>query len=300
MTRPSLDKIGNWLEGRLTKFIAGEGDNAADPEEHQTRSQQLQGPFSHYSSISSAIHSTDPSPRASTTNLASMAGSQPPPARSGSAMAMRSSACSPHLPVNRSSSAMDYVRPHDRRSPVHRITSAHTPGAGFAQQKSAYSYSNGYDSHYYEGSGLTTAENSPTTLANGIGKHEESDQEGGPWWSSDHKDNSDSRTSTSAFMYPLVNGTDSQPPSGFISLMDGAPTVQAPYSSHSNNPPPLKEEDEDEEDLGIGNTPRRSQQPTPNNGKGSTPPDKQEVSRASSEDTTKPGMMPLCSAKVSY
>ncbi|WVR07153.1 hypothetical protein IAU60_004194 [Kwoniella sp. DSM 27419] len=49
--KPGFDKLGSWIEGRLTKFIAGEeGDDA--PASKPTPRNQAAGPFSHFSTIS--------------------------------------------------------------------------------------------------------------------------------------------------------------------------------------------------------------------------------------------------------
>lgn len=58
--KPGLDKIGSWLEGRLTKFIAGEEDGPAKAKPIPAASKDasasggIVGPFSHFSTISPA------------------------------------------------------------------------------------------------------------------------------------------------------------------------------------------------------------------------------------------------------
>jgi hypothetical protein len=287
MTRPSLDKIGNWLEGHLTKFIAGEGDNSTHPEENKFKLQHSQGPFSHYSSISSAVPSADPSPYSSSVNLVSMSGSQPPPARTGSAMAMRSSTGSPHLHINRSSSAMDHVRPHERRSPVHRIGCSNT-STSFGQQKSAYGRFNGYGPAQETNSGLTTMENSPTNNDHVI-KDGGPDQQASPWWGA-YSEGPDFQTPTATtFMRVPENEAESAESSGFISLIDNSPMI-GPSTLQTGNPPSLKEEDEEEEDLGLGNSSNRSKQPTPSNeGNGSASSEKPAASQSTNNDASRPG-----------
>lgn len=125
MAKPSLDKLGNWLEGRLTSFIAGEADSPLT-EDPRARDRAIGGPFAHYSTISSATSSTIPSPQRSTTDLTEIPPT--PPYRTGSAMALRSSAGA-HVPINRSSSAMDYIR--RKASPVPRVSSASATTATF-------------------------------------------------------------------------------------------------------------------------------------------------------------------------
>ncbi|OBZ75115.1 hypothetical protein A0H81_04209 [Grifola frondosa] len=63
MAKPSLDSIGNWLEGRFTKFIAGEGDTSSRHEDATAiHPHGFTGPFAHYSTISSTTTSAQPSP----------------------------------------------------------------------------------------------------------------------------------------------------------------------------------------------------------------------------------------------
>lgn len=55
--KPGLDKLGSWIEGRLTKFIAGEedGDVQAKPlPPRKDAAGSAIGPFSHFSTISPA------------------------------------------------------------------------------------------------------------------------------------------------------------------------------------------------------------------------------------------------------
>jgi hypothetical protein len=267
MTRPSIDKIGSWLEGHLTKFIAGEGENSPRPEENKFNMQPSQGPFSHYSAISSAIPSADPSPYASSTNLTSTTGPpQPPPVRTGSAMALRTSTASPHLHINRSSSAMDHVRPLDRRSPVHRIASASASSTGFGQHKSVYGQLNGYGPGQGTTSGLTTVENSPASDADDFSLNGESEQRSGtssPWWDTAHHEGLNSRTPTATTFMRPEGENDSGDTSGFVSLMPSAPTFGAQPTSSTNTPSSVREEEEEDDDLGLGNS--RSKQATPNN-----------------------------------
>ena len=117
MSKPSLDSIGGWLEGRLTKFIAGDGDTSPVPAQESARGGEP-GVFTHYSTISSATTSASPSPQPSQINPHTLPGA--PPRRSGSAMAAHSSASS-YVPVDRASSAMEYSRPDARRSSPGKI-----------------------------------------------------------------------------------------------------------------------------------------------------------------------------------
>jgi len=246
LSKPSLDKVGGWLGGQLTKFIAGEGDST--PAEEQ-KSGLAQGPFSHYSSISTAdLHGSHASPRAATP---SHNPSVPPP-RTESAMALRTMTGSPHIPVNRSSSAMDYVRPYDRRSPVQRLASAGVSTTNFSvPPTSTYGTNgvNGYGHHQQTSSGLTSGENSPS-IANG---ENDGSSRRGSWW--DSVKTSDSQTPT-ATTFQQQGGEDT---GNFVSLMDDIPMPSIP-SSHRSTPQAVREEDEDEDDLGFGNNASRKKQ----------------------------------------
>lgn len=62
-SKPNLDKLGSWFEGRLTKFIAGDDDGAknAPPDKLAApTSGEVVGPFTHYSTISSEATQTAP------------------------------------------------------------------------------------------------------------------------------------------------------------------------------------------------------------------------------------------------
>lgn len=280
LSKPSLDKVGGWLGGQLTKFIAGEGDSS--PTEVQ-KPGLAQGPFSHYSSISTTdLQSSHASPHATTPNH------YPPvaPPRTGSAMALRTITGTPHVPVNRSSSAMDYVRPQDRRSPVQRLASAGVLTTSFGgPSTSAYGTNgvNNYSHHQQTSSGLTTSENSPST-ANG----EDGPSRNSPWW--DSVKTSDTQTTTAA-TFQQQGGEDT---GNFVSLMDDIPMPSIP-SSHRSTPQPVQEEDEEEEDLGFGNNAnKRNQTPSgdgeANKANGSATTEKKEMRPPPKIEATKSGM----------
>ena len=282
LSKPSLDKVGGWLGGQLTKFIAGEGDSS--PVEVQ-KSGLAQGPFSHYSSISTTdLQSSRTSPRAVTPNHYP---SVPPP-RTGSAMAMRTMTGTPHVPVNRSSSAMDHVRPQDRQSPVQRLASAGVLTTNFDGPPTSVYGTNGVNSYGHNrqtGSGLTTSENSPST-ADG---ENDGPSRSSPWW--DSVKTSDTQTPTAA-TFQHQGGEDT---GNFVSLMDDIPMPSIP-SSHRSTPHPqvVQEEEEDEEDLGFGNNASKRKQ-TPNgdgdanNANGSATAEKKEMRPPAKIESTKSG-----------
>jgi len=64
LTKPSLDSIGGWLEGRFTKLVTGDNDSSSPSDDHsKTSDQQFVGPFAHYSTISSTVPSSRSSPQ---------------------------------------------------------------------------------------------------------------------------------------------------------------------------------------------------------------------------------------------
>ena len=121
VSKPSLDGFGTWFEGRLTKFVAGEGSESPNPEVSSTPTKDSLtpapiGPFSHFDAISPAPTSASFLNRAaSSANLSggfpSSSGSDHPPfpKRSGSAMALRPGPFGMQ-PLDRSSSALDFTR----------------------------------------------------------------------------------------------------------------------------------------------------------------------------------------------
>ncbi|OAX44673.1 hypothetical protein K503DRAFT_705929 [Rhizopogon vinicolor AM-OR11-026] len=244
VNKPSLDGIGSWLEGRLTKFIAGEGDEPSlQPEPSKSQVSSL-GPFSHFNEISSTTTSASPSPPPGLMNLHSMSGT-PPPRRSGSAMAV--SASHAHVPIDRASSAMEYYHPTRKESPALPKTAPLHPPRSYPYSAhgvgmNGHSPTNGYVPAYpsqpisRKPSLEMTAEEIP----------EQQQQETG-WWSS-LNDSDAGPTPTTATFHSVDNFQAS--PEGFISLMD-APALTATSSSSTSNHQATFEDEED--DLGFGN-----------------------------------------------
>ena len=243
VNKPSLDGIGSWLEGRLTKFIAGEGDEPSPPPEPLKSQVSSLGPFSHFSEISSATTSASPSPPPGIMNMHSSSVT-PPPRRSGSAMAVSTSHT--YVPIDRASSAMEYYHPTRRESPAPPKTAPLHPPRSYPYSAhgigtNGHSAMNGYVPAYpsepisRKPSLEMTAEEVP-----------EQQQE---WWSS--RNNSDAGpTPTTTTFHQIENSQAS--PDGFISLMDPPASDVAPASSVLNHQSQPTVEDE-EEDLGFGN-----------------------------------------------
>ncbi|OCH94992.1 hypothetical protein OBBRIDRAFT_788730 [Obba rivulosa] len=285
MAKPSLDSIGNWLEGRLTKFIAGEND-AVHHDDTATAVQQqpLAGPFANYSTISSTTSSTMPSPRHSQADLDGLPNSSP--FRTGSAMAVRSMVPPPNALVNRAASAMDHVRPFERKpSPIPRVSSASattttfTNGSLYTQALNGYAFGsaakhNPADVKQDEASSSDDAQsheqlNSPST---------------GLWWGSSEAGSGAPTPTASTFVHldeePAVEG----PPNGFFSLMDDpafsiTPTALKPADSVANGGSRSDFEDE-EDDLGLGNSSKRAKARESTEREDSTPAQVEEVKPA--------------------
>jgi hypothetical protein len=254
MSKPSLDSIGGWLEGRLTKFIAGDGDTSPVPTQESAKGSEP-GVFTHYSTISSATTSASPSPQPSQINTHTLPSA--PPRRSGSAMAAHS-AVNTYAHIDRASSAMEYSRPDARRSsPGPRIASASASMGTFAQAPSfgqvvnGYGATNGHISNYLNDT-VTPRSSLDTT------NEEVSNAPAATWWGSSYAEDSSAPTPTAAaFMH--VDDAPTSSSSGFISLMDDTSFSVTPSPTTSGREPSSSYED-DEEDLGFGNSRKREQE----------------------------------------
>lgn len=247
MARPSLDKIGNWLEGRFTSFIAGEGDSPK-PVDTNGKVPTFSGPFAHYSTISTATSSNIPSPQMSSSNLA---GTQPvmPPFRTGSAGALQPPSAS-HAQIARASSAIDYLR--RKPSPVPRVSSANAT----TRTSFVYGYANGSDAPR-DNTDLAT----PTTQYD-VSKELAGPQLGSWWGSGDSGAPTPTATSFSHSNAPLNSSSN-----GFLSLMDDSAVVgpSSSTSTHFQGTATMnstKQDDlDDEDDLGLGNSSNRAKKP---------------------------------------
>ncbi|KAG9318501.1 Sec23-binding domain of Sec16-domain-containing protein [Chiua virens] len=276
VNKPSLDSIGSWLEVRLTKFIAGDGSEMSPPASEPPKARYA-GPFSSYSSISSATTSASPSPPPTVVNshVPSVSSTVQPPRRSGSAMALPSTTM--HAPVDRASSAMEYYRPTRHASPVppktaplHSTRNHYSPSA---IQSSAPFVANRYAAAYY--SEPSSRKASLEMMAEPVSEereglqeqqeqHEEepqqeltavvdSDPEGGSsggWWNSlgAHTDSSSTPTATDFHHVENVKELGE----GFISLMDD-PALSVTPNVATPSPPKAESTFDEADDLGLGN-----------------------------------------------
>jgi hypothetical protein len=265
VNKPSLDGIGSWLEGRLTKFIAGEGDEPSlQPEPSKSQVSSL-GPFSHFSEISSTTTSASPSPPPGLMNLHSMSAT-PPLRRSGSAMA--GSISHTHVPIDRASSAMEYYHPTRKESPAPPKTAPLNPPRSYPYSHgvgiNGHSAMNGYVSAYPGGS---TSRKPSLEMTTEEGPEQQQQETG--WWSSLSGSDAGPTPTTTTF-HQVENFQGS--PEGFISLMDAPALDTAPSPSMSNHQAQPDFEDE-EDDLGFGNhaTKRKRPQETVESGSNEKP-----------------------------
>ena len=184
ITKPSLDSIGDWLGGTLSKFVAGDNEAPSpSPEENTfgTTTGQYTSAFSHYSAISSANPSVGPSPNSSVLNVAAINSTRQ--FGSMSPEAMRTGP--PHYSIDRAASAMDHYRaPAQRSSPIPRVASANAADHGSVPSMSSFNsarYSNGFAT-----TGAASI-NHPTSDANAI--PEETTSSEPSWWSSTYGEN---------------------------------------------------------------------------------------------------------------
>ncbi|KAI1795779.1 Sec23-binding domain of Sec16-domain-containing protein [Ganoderma leucocontextum] len=268
MAKPSLDSIGNWLEGRFTKFIAGE-DNSPRPEESkgmEHQQQSFRGPFANYSSISSTTTSAYPSPHQSVTDLTEVPPVPAPPFRTGSAMAVNRPPSRSHLQINRATSAMDHVRPlqqQRRGSPIARVASANAAAfadaASNGQARGPYGYGNGYaPTASFDQSKDSSSHGDMSSTGNSKPPRTDS------WWGASESDVSTPTASSFGHMDEQPSSSTSN--SGFISLMDDPMLSMTPTVTGSPMPRAAQNHDNDDhdDDLGLGNSSKKSAQAAEN------------------------------------
>ena len=224
LSKPSLDTIGGWLEGRFTKLVTGDNDTAAPTgEETKSRDHPFVGPFAHYSTISSTTPSARSSPQPSISNF------HLPPPRTSSAMGTSSSEY-PQVPIERSMSAFGYIqqKPGIRNS-TPPLSSQSSPIVNPSEP-----YVQPYDPYGPKSRQSSTSDHTETTVQ-------------GTWWGSG-EDNSN-RTPTAATFMQIDESAIQPSADGFISLMDSHSFSVGPQQETSSF---LQQEDEDD-DLGLRN-----------------------------------------------
>lgn len=235
LSKPSLDTIGGWLEGRFTKLVTGDADEPTPTAENaKATGQPFAGPFAHYSTISSTTPSARSSPQPSFTNLSSL-----PPQRTTSAMATTTPYS--QVQVERASSAMGYIR----QKPVIQ-TSRDSGGSISSSQSSPTGYAlngQGYDDPYTPKytANPAPAEDGDTPI-----------QAGSSWWGA-NDDNGVTSTPTAATFMTVDESSMQLSGDGFVSLMDNhSYSVGPQHQSGSSSPRVIEEEGDD--DLGLGNS----------------------------------------------
>lgn len=221
ISKPSLDSIGGWLEGRFTKLVTGDHESTSPNDDHaKVTEQQFVGPFAHYSTIASTTPSSRSSPQPTTPNVT-------------------------YLPPPRTSSAMGTPSPYASAT-IEKATSGVTPmrntqtGISSSPSTSSLSFqsSTGYEINGYADTKSSDSLETPVAgTASG-------------WWGSNEEA---AQTPTAATFLPPENNIVQANPEGFISLMDSQSFIfeSKPSSRQASSPGADGFEDED---LGLGNS----------------------------------------------
>ncbi|TFK42566.1 Sec23-binding domain of Sec16-domain-containing protein [Crucibulum laeve] len=229
LTKPSLDTIGGWLEGRFTKLVTGDADTptTSEPEVSKTEDRPFAGPFSHYSTISSTTPSARSSPQPTTVNHNVF-----PPPRTGSALSS-----SPYAP----SAAPDYAKPALSPNPY---------GVSAAYPQSP-SVAHGFSS--YAGNNYSPSEDLMTPKPSNESNDEDDNAQEASWWgATSYTDSSSTKTPTTATFMKVDEGVPASS-DGFISLMDNHNFSVGPSSTRGETPHSTSQDDGDDDDLGLGN-----------------------------------------------
>jgi COPII coat assembly protein SEC16 len=261
VARPSLDSLGGWLEGHITKFIAGDGEipTTIDHSGSSYQNANYSGAFSGYSTISSAHSSRCPSPVPTSSQTAPQTYPARPPNVNRAT-----------ININRASSAMDSVRNIRATSPIARIASANPSTKVTVNGAESYIGANGYKQQFYSEDDFEEPNNSAAFKPNPN------------WWDGN---GTTAQTPVAATFYKVeqFEGSD-----GFTSLMGNshtsfaaAPVTINPYSSSRNL--------EEEEDLGFGNPKQRPENPILEDGpKSEAKQDANESAKPSHSENDKP------------
>jgi hypothetical protein len=264
LSKPSLDTIGGWLEGRFTKLVTGDADTPIlGDEDSKAEDRNFAGPFSHYSTISSAAPSARSSPQPSLVNGL-------PPARSGSAMASSTY----HPQIDSASSAMDYAKP--QVSPAPRVSSANPAATTFSNSTTfGQSFSNlGLPNGYSTSDDMITPRPA---------EHEHDDENANQavnWWGSSAYDENSTTQTPTASTFLRVDGNALPSSNGFISLMDNDP-----YSP-AKAVPEVSQALDDDEDLGFGNSKRDKSKDSKDEHVGNNPSRAPKASKPAKPETT--------------
>ena len=259
--RPTMDGMWGALEGRFTKFIAGEDMDAGAPAGSKAAAAKAPptgavGPFSHYSAITPDSMSTAVSRAQSTADFhsgssftpAHFTGSQPS-SRAGSAADFHTRESSPHL------SSMSEMTP---------LATSRDPYADWPQAQAQSDSSRGMT--------RSPAPYSSDRSSEGAygGPYTSHSSANAPWPGSSSGENGDAALQPAEEPYYGYQRHGAQPQffsnaggggelseeGGFISTFDALggstpqPTTQASYTPRQEQP---AEEEDEEDDLGFGN-----------------------------------------------
>ena len=226
MSKPSLDTIGGWLEGRFTKLVTGDNDTAAPTgEETKSRDHPFVGPFAHYSTISSTTPSARSSPQPSFSNF-NMA-----PPRTSSAMGTSSEY--PQVPIERSMSAFGYIQ--QNYSGIRSSTPPLSSSQSSPIANPVESHVQLHDPYGPKSQQSSTSDMTETRVQ-------------GTWWGSG-ADNSN-RTPTAATFMQVDESTIQSSAGKFISLMDSHSFSVGAQQETSG----FSEQENDDDDLGLRNS----------------------------------------------
>lgn len=273
ISKPSLDSIGGWLGGTLSKFVAGE----AEPSSPLSREGSIQegatytGAFKHYSSISSTNPSRGPSPAPSVSS-----GPVPPPAqwKHGGASAPNKALYNSQNPISRASSAIDHLRPGSRKNtPPPRVASANAMTTTFAQSR-AFSRPG------------TLQENDAQAYDEETSSDSFASQGNGGWWSAAYGDSGGPTPTATSFVHNDEHS--SADTNGFISPVD---SYQSSTSSATTPISQHMEDDEFDDELGLGNSAHKAKKSVVSEQKESKEQEaKMEPAKKESEVPKKPGL----------
>lgn len=250
ISKPSLDTIGGWLEGRFTKLVTGESDSPSSPQDEtgKPEAQSLTGPFAHYNTISSATNSARSSPQPT---FVTPAYALPP--RTGSAMSNRAP-----YGIDRASSAMEPMR--RRTSPGPAPPQAVSASAAITSFPSIQTQLNSYDgSNYSNGYSPDSDLQTPKPSLNDAG--DEANAQEVTWWGSSAYGDT-GKTPTAAHFEKVEDSNGGSDSSGFFSPMSNQTFAIGPQSSSSSLRHEQTSSYEEDDDLGLGNNANKKKEPT--------------------------------------
>jgi len=282
--KPSLDTLGEWLEGRFTKLVTGESDSLALPQEDgvkQDGGNGLSGPFTHYNTISSATNSARSSPA-------------PPFVTPAYALPSTGSAMSNKTSYSYGS-VTDLVKRNQSPGPTASVTQQAMPASVALPstplvQTQLGNHNNGgyaYTNEYGPGPDLQT----PKRSVNSDTEEEKNMQEVAWWGSSvDGGHQSNGKTPVAKFekVEGMHGGMDNE---GFFSPMTNQSFVVGSKSGGTPVSRPEQAasyvEENEEDDLGLGNSSRKEKETVKGESNGEKDKDKP---RAVPVETNKSGM----------